>query len=253
MILLPIHTPALTSDSDLALVLRAHGNIAPGDILVVSSKAIALTEGAGVDLRTITPSSQAQEWSEKTNRSAAFCEAVLGECVRLNGHILGAAPGAMLTEVRPAGLTRGVILVANAGLDESNVERGFALGWPHDPVRSAQTLRHAFGNSIAVIVSDSVCHPRRWGVTAIALTASGIEPLTSMIGAQDLFGRPLSVTVEATGDQLATAANMLMGNAAQSQPAAVIRDHGLSLSDFSGWVDGIDPEEDMFNEWLVHD
>ena len=79
------------------------------------------------------------------------------------------------------------------------------------------------------------------GVTAFALVCVGLDPLLSQQGVEDLFGKPLRITTEAIADQLATAANFVMGNAGQSTPAAIIRAHGLRLSDFAGWVPGIEP------------
>ena len=76
--------------------------------------------------------------------------------------------------------------------------------------------------------------------------SSGLDPLLSQKGKTDLFGKPLKITTEAVADQLATAANFLMGNAAQSIPAVIIRDHGLTLSDWEGWIPGIEPEKDLF-------
>jgi len=83
-------------------------------------------------------------------------------------------------------------------------------------------------------------------VTAFALVVSGFDPLVSKIGERDLFGRELTMTVEAVADQLATAANMIMGNAAESRPATIIRNHGIPFTDFEGWVPGISKEEDLF-------
>lgn len=246
MQLIPITTPLIRRGDNLALVLRASAEFESGDIVVVSSKAIATAEGAAVDLSALTPSAEAQEWSEQTKRSPAFMQAVLDETARLNGRVAGACPGALLCDLRPEGLRTGTILAANAGMDESNIDQGWAVGWPHDPVASARGLREAFGGNCGVIVCDSCCRPRRLGVTAYALTACGMDPLRSEVGHTDLFGRELRVTVEATADQLATAANMLMGNANQSAPAAIIRGHGMPLSDFCGWVDGIEPEDDLF-------
>ena len=99
---------------------------------------------------------------------------------------------------------------------------------------------------IAVILSDSCCRPRRWGVTAYALAVAGIDPLHDQKGAHDLYGREIRITQEAVADQLATAANMLMGNADASTPAVIMRDHKTPLSDYEGWVPGIAREEDLF-------
>ncbi|MBU1123155.1 coenzyme F420-0:L-glutamate ligase, partial [Patescibacteria group bacterium] len=107
-------------------------------------------------------------------------------------------------------------------------------------------IENITGKKIAVILTDSCCRPRRIGVSAYALTVSGIDPLEDRIGKKDLFGKELLMTMESRADQLATATNMLMGNTNESIPAAIVRDHGLELSDFEGWVDGIEPEEDLF-------
>jgi coenzyme F420-0:L-glutamate ligase/coenzyme F420-1:gamma-L-glutamate ligase len=106
------------------------------------------------------------------------------------------------------------------------------------------------GKKIAVIVGDSCCVMTRRGVTAFALTCAGIDPLKSEVGSKDLFGKKLNITHEAIADQLATAANAVMGNAAQSTPAAVIRNHGMELTEFCGWVPGIPPEEDLYRDLL---
>jgi coenzyme F420-0:L-glutamate ligase len=245
MLLLPIRLPIIVPGTDLGSLIREHSTLQPEDILIVSSKALATAEGSIVDLQTMEPGEEARSLSKETGRSPAFMEAVLRETTRHRGHLRGTAPGAVLTELRPSGLERGTILIANAGLDESNVKPGTAIGWPNDPVRSAADLRKTLGE-IAVIVTDSSCVPRRRGVTAIALAVSGIDPFTSEIGKKDLFGRELVVTVEATADQLATAANMIMGNADQAIPAVIIREHGVPFSVFEGWIPGIEPEEDLF-------
>ena len=301
MLLLPCPTPTLRAGDNLTEILMrgamsfrvpttvaiAEMGIAPSearsvsrDIIVVSSKAIATVEGSMIDLRALVPSADARDLSRAMGRSAEFCQAMLGEVQRLNGQILGVVPGAALTEVRPEGM-HGSIMVANAGLDESNAPEGCAIGWPKDPVASVARLRKELEqrreenpsagsggkwkmeNSknhfplptfhsarSAVILSDSVCMPRRNGVTAIALAVSGLDPLQSQKGKKDLFSKPLFITTEAVADQLATAANFLMGNAGQSVPAVIIRDHGLKLSDWEGWVPGIEPERDLFRAIL---
>jgi coenzyme F420-0:L-glutamate ligase len=252
MDILPIRTPILTRDDDLAAILLRHAPFADEDILVLSSKALATVEGAAIDLRTIHLSKEAEKWAKAMgHRTAAFAQAVMDETERLHGTIVGSCPGALLTEVIPDGLSHGTILTANAGLDESNIAEHFAIGWPRDPVASVRALRRALENAssaspLSILITDSCCRPRRLGVTAFTLVVSGIDPLHSQAGRDDLFGKKLRITTEAIADQLATAANFVMGNAGQSIPAAIIRDHGLVLSDFEGWVPGIAPKEDLF-------
>ncbi len=251
MRIIPLQTKLLkVGDSFCDALLSAH-RFEEGDIVVISSKAVATVEGTIIDLSTLKPTEEAILFAKNTeSRDAAFIQAVLEETKRLHGSVVGACPGALLTEVRPAGLTRGSILTANAGLDESNIAKGFAVGWPTDPVASITALKKEIeeksGCFVAVLLSDSCCRPRRWGVEAFALAVAGLDPLSPQAGRADLYGKKLRITTEATADQLATAANFVMGNAGQSIPAAVIRDHGLSLSEFCGWVPGIEPEEDLF-------
>ncbi|MFH1444423.1 MAG: coenzyme F420-0:L-glutamate ligase [Candidatus Peregrinibacteria bacterium] len=251
MRILPLHTPILNEGDDLVGILAQSASFEKGDILVISSKAIATVEGARIDLTKITVTPEAQEWAKHSGRSAAFRQAVLNEAKQLHGKVVGGSELAMLTELKPEGLD-GTLLVPNAGLDQSNVPEGFCIGWPVDPLASARTLRdeimHTTGKHLAVIVSDSCCRPRRWGVTAFALVCVGLDPLSPQIGKKDLFGRSLTMTVEAQADQLCTAANAIMGNADQSIPAAIIREHGLPLTDFAGWVPGINQEDDLFKE-----
>lgn len=246
MHLIPLSTPLLKSGDDLAAILSASAKIQEGDILVISSKAISTVECGAIDLSAITVSKDAKEWSKKTGRSPEFCEAVLMELKQLHGKAVSACPGAILTEVRPDGLPSGTILTANAGLDESNIQKGFAIGWPVDMVKSVQNISSKIGKRTAVIISDSCCVPRRRGVTAFALVCAGIDPVVDLIGRKDLFGKQMRITNEAVADQLATAANILMGNEAQSVPAVIIRDHAIPSSEFCGWVPGIEPEEDLF-------
>ncbi len=249
MQVLALPLPLLKAGDDIALLLMQQRQIKDTDIIVVSSKAIATVEGAAIDLNTLSPSRDAKLWSEKTGKSPEFCEAVIQETLRMHGRIIGYAPSSMLTELIPDGFPHGVILAPNAGLDESNIAEGFAIGWPIDPVTSAKKLRRASGN-VGVIISDSCVRPRRKGVTAFALTVAGLHPFKSEVGNTDLFQKPMRVTVEAIADQLAVIGNMLMGNAAQSIPACIIRDHNLPLTDDAGWVEGIDPNEDLFRAIL---
>ncbi|MFA5799664.1 MAG: coenzyme F420-0:L-glutamate ligase [Candidatus Peribacteraceae bacterium] len=260
MLCLPIPTPRLRADDDLAVILAANGHLKDGDILLVSSKVIATVEGRMMALKSVHPGKRALTLALTCGQDPAFTELVLRETKRMNGVIAGTCPFALLTSLKPEGMRRGRILCPNAGLDQSNVQRGFAIGWPDDPVKSAHALRAKLLMSleknkrtkrkkkIAVIVTDSCCRPGRTGVTAFALVCDGVNPFQSEVGNADLFGKPLRFTHEAVADQLATAANFVMGNAGQSIPAAIVRDHGLPLTEFSGWVDGIDPEEDLFRE-----
>ena len=251
MELLPIHTPTFVAGDNLAQVLCTHANFSDGDILVLSSKALATTEGAAMEIHDTSASDEARVLAKQHRREPGFCQAVLDETVRMNGEVIASANGFLLTELQPNGMQDGSILVPNAGLDRSNVEQTHTVGWPKDPVTSLRKLRDDIrstsGANIALVLSDSSIAPRRKGVVAFALCVCGFDPFISLKGTSDIFGHALQVTEEASADQLATAANMVMGNSNQSVPAAIVREHGIAFSDFCGWVPGIRREEDLYH------
>ena len=248
MEILPIITPLLQEGDNLADILRERGDIAEGDIVVVSSKAIATVEGTAIALADIEASKEAKALGKKYDKEPAYYQAVINETSRMNGTIVQSVNGVVLTELKPNGMKEGTILVPNAGLDRSNVSEGHVIGWPKDCVASVKELHKDFDiPRTAIIMTDSGLCPRRTGVMAFALTVQGIDPLQSMVGKPDLFGQDLSITEEAVADQLATAANFLMGNSDQSTPAAIIRGHNVSFTGFSGWVPGIERGKDIYH------
>lgn len=248
MEILPIITPLLQSSDDLAAILSERGNISEGDIIVVSSKAFATVEDAAINLSELKVSKEAEDLGKKYDKPGSYYQAVINETERMNGAIIQAVNGIVLTELKPEGMSEGSILVPNAGLDRSNVADGYVIGWPKDPVSSvANFYKELDLPRIGIIMTDSGLCPRRTGVMAFALTVHGINPLQSMVGKPDLFGQDLHVTEEAVADQLATAANFLMGNSDQSTPAAIIRDHNQEFTSFSGWVPGIEREKDIYH------
>lgn len=244
MEILPIHTSILRKGDDLVAILRENADIASGDIVVVSSKAVATVEGAAINLGKITASAEAKTLAERSEKPAAYYQVVLDETKRMNGTVIQNVHGIVLTELKPDGM-EGSFLVPNAGIDRSNAPEGFVIGWPVDPVQSAKKLSDALNTP--VIITDSGLSPRRRGVTSFALTVCGTDPLVSLVDTPDLFGHDMRVTEEAVADQLSTAANFLMGNSNQSIPAVVIRHHGLPSSYFCGWVPGIERGEDLYH------
>ena len=247
MHILPIKTPILKAGDNLATMLMEHADIRDGDIIAISSKAIATVEGAAINLAEISPSREAMKMAATLKKDAEYYQVVLDETARMNGAVIQSVNGIVLTELQPDGMTEGTILVPNAGLDRSNIKEGWVIGWPVDPVASAESVQETLGN-VGIIVTDSGLSPRRKGVGAFALCVAGFDPLVSMAGEPDLFGRPMHVTEEAIADQLATTANILMGNTDQSVPAVIIRDHTINLSEYSGWVEGIRREIDIYHQ-----
>jgi len=248
MEILPIRTPLLQEGDNLAEILQTIGHISEGDIVVVSSKAFATVEGAAFALDTLKPSAKAKELAKHHTKSAVHYQAVINETERMNGSIIQTNNGVVLTELKPDGIGEGSVLVPNAGLDRSNIADGYIVGWPLDPVSSVRKLYDELDTKrCAIIMTDSGLCPRRRGVMAFALAVCGMDPLLDLVGKPDLFGQDMRMTEEAIADQLATAANFIMGNADQAIPAAIIRGHDVPFTDFCGWVPGIEREKDIYH------
>jgi putative folate metabolism gamma-glutamate ligase len=120
------------------------------------------------------------------------------------------------------------VLVASAGIDESNSEGAFAL-WPEDPQKSVNEIREYLCTKhkikhLGVILTDSKLTPLRWGVTGISIAHSGFEALNNYIGKPDIFGRAMHAEKANIADSLATAAVVEMGEGAEQQPLAIITD-----------------------------
>lgn len=122
----------------------------------------------------------------------------------------------------------GNILVATAGIDESNADGHYVL-WPSDPQESANKIRSYLKRvrglgEVGVIITDSKTHPLRWGVTGIAIAHSGFEAVKDYIGKKDLFGRPFEFEKLNIMDSLASAAVLAMGEGSEQTPIAIIED-----------------------------
>lgn len=204
-----------------ALVDRVIGaELHDGDILVVSSKFIAISEGRIVDLATVVPSLPAISESKRLNISPELCELVIRE----SDDVIGGVSGFMLT------LKEG-LLTPNAGIDKSNVEHGKVVLYPRNPLESALSLveemRFRRGVEIGVVVSDSRLMPTRKGTVGVALAAAGMEAIVDFRGRLDLFGNILKVTSQAVADDLCSGAQVVMGEANESTPIILVR--GLTV------------------------
>lgn len=192
-----------------------------GDILVLAQKIISKAEGRLVRLADINPSSDAILLGKKTAKDPRLAELILQESVR----ILRAKPGVTIVEHRLG------LIHANAGIDQSNIlhdeEDDCALLLPLDPDQSALTLRvdlqNKTGATVAVLISDSTGRPWRLGTVPIVIGAAGLAVLIDHIGELDLFGRPLQATTVGLGDQIASAAGLLMGETKAACPAVLVR------------------------------
>jgi coenzyme F420-0:L-glutamate ligase len=219
----PIRTQRKSSSFNLGeLVDRVVGpDLRDGDILVVSSKFVAVSEGRVVELATVVPSAQAVAASKKLNIVSELCELVIRE----SDELVGGVSGFMLT------LKEG-LLTPNAGIDKSNIEHGKVVLYPRAPAESAATLvdemRFRRGVEIGVVVSDSRLMPTRKGTVGVALAAAGLEAIVDLRGKPDLFGNVLKVTSQAVADDLCSGAQIVMGEANESVPIVLVR--GLETS-----------------------
>ena len=205
-----------------------------GDVLVISSKFIAISEGRIVSLDSVTPSVRAKELSRDYEIPAELCELIIQE----SDQVLGGVKGFILT------LKHG-LFTPNAGIDKSNIEHGRVVLYPADPLRSATQVVDSTwsrrGVRVGAVVSDSRLMPTRMGTTGVALAATGFRAIRDMRGTPDLFGNPLKVTRQALGDDLCAGAQLVMGEAAESTPIVIVRgldtsimgDYSYAMKDFS--------------------
>ncbi|HKY03442.1 MAG TPA: coenzyme F420-0:L-glutamate ligase [Blastocatellia bacterium] len=186
------------------------------DVFVIAQKVVSKAEARVVTLSSVTPSERAIEWAASHDKDARMVEVILAESRR----IVRMERGIIISE------TRHGFVCANAGVDASNAAEGTVILLPVDPDKSAREIRarleSAFGVRLAVIISDTFGRPWREGLTNVALGSSGIAPLTDYRGQADLHNRELRVTVIATADELASAAELVMKKSA-AVPVAIIR------------------------------
>ena len=192
-----------------------------GDVVVVAQKVVSKAEGRLVDLASIVPSPRAEALAREVAKDPRLVEVILSESRR----IVRSARDVLIVEHRLG------LVMANAGVDQSNVAaadgRELALLLPQDPDASAGRLRDEFhascGCEVGVIINDSFGRPWRLGVTGVAIGCAGVAALLDLRGDPDLFGRILQVTVVAYADEIAAAASLLMGQAAEGCPVIIVR------------------------------
>jgi coenzyme F420-0:L-glutamate ligase / coenzyme F420-1:gamma-L-glutamate ligase len=207
-----------------AMILEAISHsqiqIQNGDILVVTHKIVSKAEGRIVDLASVKPSTKAIRIAKEHDKDPRVMELILKESAR----ILRAKNGIIISE------TRHGFVCANAGVDQSNVEGDMAVLLPVAPDRSARRLKDAIkkkvGKEVAVVITDTFGRPFRNGQTNVTIGIAGIDPIKSYIGTCDMYGRKLRVSEIAVGDEIASAAELVMGKA-ESIPAAIVRGYNF--------------------------
>ncbi len=229
LILTPLSgIPLIRSGDNLARILLEaldHESIRlqDGDILVLAQKIVSKSEGRMVDLVTVKPGPRAQQIAEEIDKDERLVELILKE----SNQVLRTRPGTIIVEHRQG------FVCANAGIDHSNVagdgdQTGeWVLLLPEDPDASAQAIRQSLeaesGCCVGVLIIDS--HGRAWrqGTVGVAIGLSGMPGLEDLRGRRDLFGYTLRITQVGVADELAAAASLMMGQAAEGTPAVHVR------------------------------
>jgi coenzyme F420-0:L-glutamate ligase/coenzyme F420-1:gamma-L-glutamate ligase len=229
---LPIEgIPEVREGDDLAALIAAAAEFENGDVLVVAQKVVSKAEGRVVRLDDVEASEQAKELA--ADRDPRGLEVILGEAVRL----VRTRPPLVIAE------TRHGFVCASAGVDHSNAgATGMLVLLPLDPDASARRLADRLG--VAVIISDSFGRPFRQGTTDVAVGVAGLAPLLDLRGVRDPTGYELRTTTIAVADEIAGAAELVMGKT-RGIPAAIVR--GLDLRGDGSARDLVMPaERDLF-------
>lgn len=242
MEVLPIHSSIKRGRFDVFDSLVASGlKFRNGDIIVISSKFVSMSEGALLKLSKIKVSKKAQIIASRFNMNPKIAEITLRE----SDYVFGGLPGFLLS-------IRDGMIAPNAGIDKSNAPSGYIILYPDDPFKSAENLRMKFLINrkirVGIVIADSRLMPTRIGTVGVAIACSGFEPVEDERGKKDLFGHVLKVTLRAVADGLATTGVAVMGEGSESIPAVIIRgfkvtptDRKLSKDDMA-----IDPGQDIY-------
>lgn len=204
--------PVVKKDDDIAHLIRSHFQIQEGDVVCIASTIVAKSEGRFRNLDDYYPSPRATRIASKIGKDPRFVQAILDESAEI-----------LLEKPFILSVTRFGHIGVNAGIDQSNVGEDRILLLPRDPQASAERIRSRLGQDCAVIITDTCGRPFRSGVTGVAIGWSGIAALRDWRGVPDMNGRKLEITLEAIADEVAGMSNLLMGEAGDGTPVAVIR------------------------------
>ncbi len=239
--------PAIHAGDALGAVIAAamqHAGLRlqPGDVVVIAQKLVSKAEGRIVRLSEVKASPEAVALATATEKEPAMAQLIIDE----SRSILRHRPGVIIAEHK-----LGMVL-ANAGIDRSNVstDRDEVLLFPLDPDRSARDIKTALdavaGGPLGVVIADSVGRAWRMGTTGMAIGSAGVEALANLRGRRDLNGRVLEVSEHAIADSVASAAELLMGEADEGTPVIIVRGLGQGVSAQDARVLLRAPAEDMF-------
>jgi len=255
MHLFSIKLPLITKNAPLLGILikkikENNESLEEGDILVISEKVVATSQGRLVNLSEIANiSDKAKELAKKYDMDERFVELILGEATE----IFGGMRHVILAKVDD-------FLIANAGIDQSNAGSNNVVLLPKDLKETVMDYRNALKeefslNDFGLIIADSRVQPLRRGTIGIAIATAGFEPIEDCRGKPDLFGRPLEITLRAIADDLASAAQFLLGEANEQTPVVIIRGSKVDFTANPKFSTALEPEKclymNLFSKYLL--
>lgn len=217
-----VGVPMVQAGDDLCKVVQdalaaSEMALEDGDVVVLAQKIVSKAERRQVALVGVAPSDRARELAQRTGKDARLLELILSE----TDEVMRVARNLIIVRHRLG------LVLANAGIDQSNVAEGCALLLPVDPDRSAHALRHALhdatGRSVAVLVIDSLGRAWRMGTAGTAIGNAGLPAVQDLRGRRDLNGRLLESSELCVADEVAAAASLAMGQSDEGTPIVVVR------------------------------
>ena len=211
----------------LKSIKEKHESLKENDVIVITHKIISKSEGRTIDLTKIIPSEESKNISYRTGKDPKLVELIISQ----SNEIIKIQRDIIITE------TKHGFVCANSGIDTSNVEKSnHVVLLPVDPDKSAREIRNYIKSrtktNVAVIISDTFGRPFRKGQVNVAIGVSGIDPIKSYIGKSDMYGNILRVTEIAIADEIASAAELVMGKSLRV-PVTIVRGYEFSSSDAS--------------------
>ena len=210
-------------DANFVDLILESSEINDGDILVFSQKIVSKNEGRILSLSSVNPSLLANGIASSYGKDPRLIELILSESER----IVRMENGIIIVK------TKHGFVCANAGIDESNVQDGYATLLPKDPDKSAILLKEKIeqktGKNISVIISDTFGRPFRLGQTDVAIGIAGLEPILDYNGKPDTFGKIMRVTAIAVADEICSASELVMGKV-EKCPIVIVRNYSYNFS-----------------------
>ena len=211
----------------LESIKEKNESLKENDVIVITHKIISKSEGRTIDLTKIIPSEESKNISYRTGKDPKLVELIISQ----SNEIIKIQRDIIITE------TKHGFVCANSGIDTSNVEKSnHVVLLPVDPDKSARAIRNYIKSrtktNVAVIISDTFGRPFRKGQVNVAIGVAGIDPIKSYIGKSDMYGNILGVTEIAIADEIASAAELVMGKSLRV-PVTIVRGYDFSSSDAS--------------------